>query len=178
MGEVDKHRHLVAHLCAGNGVELGSSGESTVPHGIQVDLPEKEYHRYNVERPPAPIHWRGTALNLPFKDQTLDWVSSVHLLEDWPLHEWPIPLREWHRVLRVGGHMIISVPDHDRFRERVRLGQGDNLSHKFEPSKGVLSKFFRTYEILRDDFVNDTDPKEYSLLFVGKRLPDSKITPP
>lgn len=174
MGEVDKHRHLVIQFTVGNGLELGSSGEATAPHAIQLDLPEKEYHRYNVERPPYPIHWRGTATDLPFKDKTLDWISAVHLLEDWPLSEWGGVLREWARVLKVGAFMIISVPDRERFRARIRAGQSDNLSHRHESRVGELSEWFSSWEIIMDRMVNE-EATEYSIIFVAKKLPNSTI---
>lgn len=175
MGEVDKHRQQVLEFTKGNGVELGSSGEPTVPWAIQVDLPADQYHIYNTARPVEnSIHWRGTALDLPFKDRTLDWVSSVHLLEDFPLSQWGRVLGEWARVLKVGGYMIISVPDHERFRARVRAGQGDNMSHRHEAHVGELSQWFASWKIIMDRFVND-EPTEYSIIFVAQKLPNSTI---
>lgn len=167
MSETDKHRPLVVQYCKGNGVDLGSSGEPVVPWAIQVDLPASEYHNYNVERPEANIHWRGNALELPFKDGTLDWVHSSHLIEDFL--DWKPVLAEWDRVLKPGGFMIIAVPDHQRFRAAVARGQGDNLSHRHESHVGELPKVLgKKYETVRDGFVND-DPNEYSILYVGRK---------
>lgn len=166
MSESDKHRHLVTEFTKGNGVDLGSSGEPIVPWAIQVDLPDKEYHTYNITRPEAAIHWRGYAQSLPFKDETLDFVHASHLLEDFP-DWWPL-LREWNRVLKPGGFMIISVPDHDRFRAAVKRGQGDNLSHKHESKVSEVASFLKPYATIFDGFVND-DPLEYSLLYVGQK---------
>jgi len=164
--ETSKHRHLVTQYCQGNGVDLGSSGDPVVPWAIQVDLPPAQYRHYNTTRPEAIIQWRGTALDLPFKDSTLDWVHSAHLLEDWAA--WGPPLREWDRVLKPGGYMLISVPDHARFRAAVARGQGDNLSHKHESYCGELTKCLPFYSVLRDGFVND-NPNEYSILYIGRK---------
>lgn len=164
--ETSKHRHLVIDYCRGNGVDLGSSGDPVVPHAIQVDLPAEEYRHYNTARPEAAIQWRGSALELPFKDEMLDFVHASHLLEDFD--DWGPPLKEWDRVLKRGGYMIVAVPDHGRFRAAVARGQGDNLSHKHESHVGELQNWLSSYEVLKDGFVND-HPNEYSLLFIGRK---------
>lgn len=180
-GETAKHRELVREFCQGNGVDLGSSGVPVVPWAIQVDLPPTEYSAYNPVRGDAFIHWRGSALDLPFKDSTLDWIHASHLLEDF--EDWQAPILEWHRCLKANGMMLIAVPDHKRFRERVRRGKEehgidlDNLSHRSEHliHVGALTEWFSTafagqkYEVLRDDFVSDS-PDEYSILFIARRL--------
>lgn len=172
-GETAKHRHLVLEFCKGNGVDLGSAGVPVVPWAIQVDLPSEDYRAYNPTRGEAPIHWRGSALDLPFKDETLDFVHASHLLEDFAI--WGPVLDEWHRVLKPGGHLLIAVPDHDRFRERVRRAMEDhgvdceNLSHRKEGRVGELTDILLPrYEVLMDGFVSDS-PLEYSILFIGRR---------
>lgn len=94
--------------------------------------------------------------------------NSSHLLEDWPIQQWPTILHEWCRVLKPGGYLIVALPDHERFRAAVRRGQGDNLGHKHESRKGELAIFLPGWKILYDDFVND-DPNEYSLLTVAQK---------
>lgn len=165
--ETSKHRHLVIQYCTGNGVDLGSSGDPVVPHAIQVDLPPDQYKHYNTTRPEAAIQWRGSALDLPFKDGALDFVHSSHLLEDFL--DWEPVLKEWNRVLKPGGYMIIAVPDHERFRAAVARGQGDNLSHKHESCIGELPHLLTGYHLIRDGFVTD-HPHEYSILYIGKKF--------
>lgn len=167
MNETDKHRHLVIEYCNGNGVDIGSSGNPVVPWAIQLDLPIEEYLRYSAIRPDTAIHWRGDGRDLPFRDNTLDWIHSSHVLEDF--EDWAQPLAEWDRCLKLGGYMIIAVPDHDRFRAAVAAGQGDNCAHKHESRPGELSELLKTYRTIKDMFVND-DPREYSVLYVGQKL--------
>lgn len=169
--ETSKHRHLVANLCSGNGLDLGSAGDPIVPHAIQVDLPQEQYKQYNSTRPEATIQWRGSAFDLPFKDETCDWLHSSHLLED--VEEWGLVLAEWDRVLKPGGFLIISIPDHERFRAHVARGAAagvdlENLSHRHEGRVGELSSQFPDYTILMDKFVSD-DPNEYSIIFAAKK---------
>lgn len=174
-GETAKHRHLVLEFCKGNGVDLGSAGVPVVPWAIQVDLPTEDYRAYNPTRGEAPIHWRGSALDLPFKDETLDFCHASHIVEDF--EEWDTPLSEWGRVLKVGGMLIIAIPDHERFRARVRRAMDehgldlDNCSHKSEHlcHVGALTdRLITQYDVLFDGFIND-HPEEYSILFCGRK---------
>jgi len=168
MGEEEKHRSRVLEYCKDNTIDLGSSGTPIVPHAIQIDLPEKEYHIYNSTRPPVPIQWRGSALDLPFKNETVDALHASHLIEDWS--DWGPPLKEWTRVLKRGGFLIIALPSRERFRRAVSNGQPDNLSHRRESAgPGELSHLLgASYEVIFDNFVNDS-ATEYSILFVGKK---------
>jgi SAM-dependent methyltransferase len=162
--ETSKHRHLAAPYCAGNGVDLGSAGDPIVPTAIQFDLPEGTYGE--VLGTQYPIQWRGDATQLPFKDGVLDYVASSHLLEDFA--DWKPVLAEWDRVLKRGGYMIISVPDHARFRAAVAAGQGDNCAHKKESRLGEIPEHLPHYHTIMDRFVND-NPKEYSILYIGRK---------
>jgi len=168
MSETAKHRDQVVQFCKGNGVDLGSSGDPVVPWAIQVDLPSDEYARYNVTRAEAAIHWRGSAEALPFKDQALDFIHSAHLIEDF-VNWWPL-LVEWNRVLKPGGHLIVSVPDKGRFRAAVARGQGDNLSHRHESFVGEMEQHMKQlgYVTIFERFVNDS-PHEYSIIYVGSK---------
>lgn len=168
MSESARYREQVSEFTKGNGCDLGSAGDSIVPHAITVDLPEKEYHIYNTTRPPAAIHWRGTALDLPFKNGVLDFCHQAHLIEDFA-DPWPL-LRECDRVLKKNGYLIISGPSRVRFRAAVAAGQGDNDSHKKELEEGDLSGYARhmNYEVLFERFVTD-NPKDYSILMVARK---------
>lgn len=169
MSETAKHRSQVQIFCAGNGVDLGSSGDPVVPWAIKLDLPTEKYLTYDPTRTEDIIHWRGDATNLPFKDGTLDFCHSSHLLEDF--ENWQPILKEWDRALKIGGYLIIAVPDHARFRAAVAAGQGDNLNHKHESHVGELTAMLPSYEVISDRMVND-DPREYSILYVGKKVVD------
>lgn len=171
MSETDKHRSQVERFCNGNGIDLGCSDTAIVPHAIRLDLPAEKYRNYNAQRSDAGIHWRGDATDLPFKDNTLDFVHSSHLLEDFAIERWPTILREWGRVLRPGGYLIISVPDRKRFRYRVEhMGQGENMAHLHESSVGEVSSFLKPmgYEILFDRLVNDEET-EYSIIIAARK---------
>lgn len=44
-------------------------------------------------------------------DASVDGAYSAHNLEHLPAHEVPMALREFYRVLRPGGHVLLTMPD-------------------------------------------------------------------
>jgi predicted SAM-dependent methyltransferase len=54
----------------------------------------------------------GKAEELPFEDGTVDVIYASHILE----HILPDidVIKEWHRVLKVGGELFVAVPDIDQ----------------------------------------------------------------
>lgn len=170
--ETAKYRHLTAKYCTGAGVDIASQGVAVVPWAISFDLPEPEFLHYSNGQPPkGPIHLRGHADHLPFSDRSLDFVYSSHLLEDYL--DWLPVLSEWQRCVRVGGHLIILVPDKTLWNEAIARGQSPNCSHRHEAEvgelTGIFKKHFEHYEILEDRLTAIT-PTDYTILFCAKRL--------
>jgi ubiquinone/menaquinone biosynthesis C-methylase UbiE len=166
MSETAKHRHLVLDFCLGNGIDIGCGIDPVVPWAIAFDLPPKDYEKY-AKRDARHLNWRGDCRQLPLFNETANWIHASHVLEDFA--EWRPVLEEWSRVLKVGGYLMIAVPDHIRFRAAVANGQGDNLSHKHESHVGELTHYLANdFHILREGFVSDS-PHEYSILFIGRK---------
>lgn len=158
MSETAKHRHVTTPYCCGNGLDLGSGGDPVVPSAIQVDLPEGPQYGQSD----AAIQWRGDARSLPWvADETMDYLYSSHLIEDF--QEWDTVLREWQRVVKRGGYIVILVPDKDRY-------VGHNTAHVHEGHPGELSSYFpeREWNVITDDFAADND---YSIIFVAQKTP-------
>lgn len=171
--EVSKIRHLCAKYCEGNGVDVGSGGDPTVPHAIQLELPKEEYARYrggDIHR--SPIQWHGNCWNLPFKDNTLDWIASHHLIEDFARDRWPILFSEWGRALKRGGYMIISVPERKRWQAAIAKGQKPNCSHYGpEPLVGDITKAINlvtTLTVISEALTNQS-PEDYTILAIIKK---------
>lgn len=80
-------------------VEVGA-GESPRPGYIQCDI-----------RALPNIDHVCNAWQLPFGDGQVDELYSSHMLEHVTEHEGRLTLKEWARVLRVGGRVEIHVPD-------------------------------------------------------------------
>ncbi len=61
-------------------------------------------------------HLHGDARNLEwFKDESLDFIYSSHVLEDFV--DTKAVFEEWLRVLRIGGVMILFLPDEQVYRQ-------------------------------------------------------------
>lgn len=171
MSESSKYKHIVQAYCTGNGVDIASGGWPVVPHAIQVELPPEKFKWYNQRELPTDIEWKGDAAVLPFKDFTLDFVYCSHFLED--VYDWLPVLSEWCRVLKLGGFLVILVPDKRLWNEAIAKGQPPNNEHRHESHVGELSAIFRQYfghfEIQKDQLTALTET-DYSILFVAKRL--------
>ena len=50
---------------------------------------------------------------LPYPAGSVDLIETYHVIEHLNRHDLPIALKEWHRVLAVGGKLIIECPDFD-----------------------------------------------------------------
>lgn len=141
-----------------------------MPWAIQVDLPDEQFKEYgHAHEVKYPIQWRGDCRDLPFKDYSLDFVYSSHLIEDF--EDWPKVLSEFTRCLKTRGHLIIMVPDRERFREAVDNGQGDNLAHKHEFRVGELTEWANNsggLKVIFDQLTLVRGPRDYNILFVAK----------
>lgn len=123
--ETAKARPRLAPYCVGYGLDLGFGGDPIAPHAVRVDMPQP-YTNVGA----YPVQLGGQAENLRwFRDGVLDFVYSSHLLEDYEDVE--AVLREWLRVLRPGGRLIIYCPDEQRYRAHCQAtGQPYNTNHK------------------------------------------------
>jgi predicted SAM-dependent methyltransferase len=99
----DMRRH------AAKGLHLGA-GSSRLPYLINCDL-------YN---PDADMQVDATDLS-PFADDSVDLIESHHMIEHLSLAESEQALREWYRVLKPGGMLVITCPDLTRVCARWLL---------------------------------------------------------
>lgn len=173
--ETAKYRHLTTPYChrsdgqPGCGVDVASQGDTVVPWAISFDLPAAEFSRYCGGNPPKGIiALRGFADKLPFDTNSLDFLYSSHLLEDY-LH-WAPVLREWVRVIKPGGHLIILVPDKVKWAAAIARGQTPNCAHKHEAQVGELSTYAANLgvEVICDRLTAVCEI-DYSILFVAKK---------
>jgi SAM-dependent methyltransferase len=118
-------RSRLAPYCNGDGVDLGFGGDPITASAIRIDMPAP-YGAVGQH----PVQLGGDASNLVwFRDNALDYVFSSHLLEDFD--DTSAVLREWLRVLKPGGRLVIYCPDEQRYREHCqRTGEFHNPHHK------------------------------------------------
>lgn len=171
VSETSKYRHLTVPHCRGNGVDIGCGGDPVVPSSIRFDLPPAEYAKYHSGNPPEfDIHYGGDATSLPFKDGTLDYVYSSHLLEDFA--DWEPIVREWLRVIKPGGRLVILIPDKELWAEALRRGQPPNCAHRHEGTVGELTDLIHRLGGARalEERRTECFPGDYSILFIAQRL--------
>jgi hypothetical protein len=108
---------------------------------------------------------------LPFPDESQDAVLAAHVLEHIP--NWRPVLTDWHRVLRIGGFLVIMVPHRHLFERRPDLPSMWNGDHKrfFTPAS-LLAEIEAALPIngyrIRHLFDND----------IGFRYQDPPSAPP
>jgi SAM-dependent methyltransferase len=118
MSETATCRDRLAKYCKGDGLDIGAGGDPIVSWAITVDV-----------RPGVEPHICCDAINLPFKDGRMDWVFSSHCLEDF--EDTAAALREWLRVIKPGGYLVLFLPDQKAYEARCALdGTVPNGAHK------------------------------------------------
>ena len=125
--ETSKCRKRLAKYCTGNGLDLGFGGDPINSTAIRMDFPSPY-----TEVGTYPVQLGGSAENLYwFKNDVLDYIYSSHLLEDFEQTE--AVLREWLRVIKPGGKLVIFCPDEQQFRKHCsETGQPYNTAHVHE----------------------------------------------
>lgn len=118
----------------------------------------------NIDAMPAPhIHYVRRIDNLdPFSDNSVDLVYACHCLEHLPFAQIPRVLKEWHRVLKPGGILRVSVPDFDLlldiYRENDKkvatiIGPLVGGQHnKFNYHKAIFNNSFLTELLMQSGF--------------------------
>ena len=134
MGETSKVRNIVGRYCHGRGIDVGYGGDAISEQAITVDLERP----YNGAPKPAVVCEVGKS-PLPFGDGALDYVYSSHLLEDFNRDELRDILKDFVRVLRPGGKLVLVVPDEQKYNAYcARVGSKPKEHHHGYMNLGVL----------------------------------------
>lgn len=97
--------------CKGRGLDIGFGGDPVVP-GVQG---------FDFEHGDA--QYLATV-----KDSTFDFVYASHTLEH--MVDPRVALRNWWRVLRPNGYLLLLVPDRELYEKRLTLPSQWNSDHK------------------------------------------------
>jgi SAM-dependent methyltransferase len=170
-GETSKIRETVLSFIKPgmNGIDLGYGGDCLSPSTIALD----QVKPYNwVGKDPQQLF--GSALDLYwFKANVLDYVYSSHLLEDF--ENTTEILKEWRRVIKPNGLLILYLPNEKRYRaiERPELYNKNHkcLEMSLEYMRPVLTKCGFNIVFERDE----TGPKEYGFLIIAEKKHDTSI---
>lgn len=128
VSETSLARSFVARWCQGNGVDCGAGGDAIRPEAIAID--RHLWEPGSADFGKSPIHLRGDAFNLHwFRDGVLDYVYSSHAIED--ADDTCAVLREWLRVLKRGGYLVICAPDQQAYLKfSTEIDDTPNGAHK------------------------------------------------
>ncbi|HEX4617357.1 MAG TPA: methyltransferase domain-containing protein [Stellaceae bacterium] len=107
-----------------------------VPQAIGIDV---DYPGYD-----------GT--KLPFPDESQDAVYSSHCLEH--IKDYQNAIREWFRVVKIGGYLVIIVPHQHLFERKRDLPSRNNLDHK---------RFYTPASLLREVEEALPEPNSYRI---------------
>jgi SAM-dependent methyltransferase len=97
--------------CVGRGLDIGYGGDLLSDNCVGWDLE----------------HGNAQLLD-GISDETFDLVYSSHMLEH--LDDGCEALRNWYRVVRPGGYLILFVPDRDLYEKKLHLPSQWNPDHK------------------------------------------------
>ena len=181
--ETAKIHDRIAPYVTGHGVDLGCGGwplkvqKSQQNSCIGVDLGMSQFACDHSD-----VIADVSNLSM-FADEAFDYVYSSHTLEDLPYHE--AVLREWWRILKPGGNLILYLPltraaakklgreDWENFYPN-KGEYGANVWHQkdFEPQeiRDAIAAIGQA-EILEDEIRGEKD--EYSFLMVFRKLASS-----
>lgn len=139
--EVRKTRWRALVYAAGKGLDLGCGMEKLLDTsnciGVDNDKDAQLYLR------PAKYDIKADVSDLPFVSGRYDYAFSSHVLEHIPLDKVPATLAEWMRVLRVGGRLILYLPDADQYPKCKDASMG---IEEYEPHCNTDHKWNVTYQ--------------------------------
>lgn len=110
---------------SGKGLDIGFAGytpgvEPILSTAIGVDF---NYPGYN-------------GVTLPFEACSQDYVYSSHCLEH--VVNYGLTIREWYRVIKPGGHIVIAVPHQYLYEKKTELPSNWNRDHNRFYTPGTL----------------------------------------
>lgn len=163
--ESAKVRHEVLPYLAKGGLDIGCGPAKVWPHLIGIDN-GTDTDLFGIQMRPD-IHVSDAARLGIFADSSSDAVFSSHLLEH--IADWQGALREWWRLVKVGGYLVLYLPHADLY---PRIGQpGANPDHKHDFTPEMIVDFFRLAFPDWDLAENQTrsEGHEYSFLLVFRK---------
>jgi len=190
--ESGKIKWEIVKWTRGRGLDLGCGLHKTFPHFIGVDN-RKDAVLFG--QPINPDIVVESAAELPmFATGSMDFVFSSHLLEHFPetaydprrfatvierqlaekmlteKHTAVQALREWFRVIKRDGYLVLYVPDEDEYPKVGEEGANPDhaLNLSYEKVVDLAKRTGAHWDLI--DFQKRNQEHEYSLYFVFKKL--------
>lgn len=163
--ESAKIKYEIVTYTRGRGLDLGCGPSKAYAHFIGVDNLAST-RLFGTRMQPDVVVNDCLDLSL-FATGSMDFCFSSHLLEH--ITDYKTALAEWMRVVKIGGHLVLYVPDEDEY---PKVGEpGANPDHKWNVN------YDRVFEAMPDGFnlvrfEKRNDGYEYSLFFVFEKIMD------
>lgn len=161
--ESRKIRWEIVPYTRGRGLDIGCGIQKTFQHFIGVDNGTDSQLFGHAISPD--VRTNADDLSI-FASESLDFCFSSHLLEHFPYERVPDTLKEWMRVIKVGGYLVLYLPDEDQY---PNVGEaGSNSDHKWNVNQDrVLDAMPDGFDLI--DYQVRSEEDEYSLYFVFKK---------
>lgn len=166
--ESQKCRWEIVPYTRGRGLDIGCGPLKCFPHFIGVDNCHHEMFG-QVIKPDVRI---DTCLDLKlFATEGLDFIFSSHTLEHINPSDVVACLTEWMRVVKVGGHLVLYLPDKKLYPNIGK--EGANPDHRWDPDYSSLTSYMEQvpqgWNLVLYQLRDQDD--EYSGLYVFQKAP-------
>ncbi len=160
--EAAKIMPLAVQYLRGIGLDIGCGRDRVLPQCIPID---------NSPHVSLPAGHRDGLDLAAFGDGALDYVFSSHFLEH--VEDTKAALREWWRVIKPGGHLVLYLPHKELYPNIGVEGGNPDHKHDFEPkdiraTMGPVAKESGQYWDLVEDEERDGG-NEYSFFIVFRK---------
>ena len=155
--EAQKCRYRVASFLRGRGLDIGCGSEKVCKEAIGIDVAPGADITLDLSA--------DRALDL-FGDGAFDYVFSSHCLEDFNCTA--AILKEWWRVIRPGGYLVLYLPDRKFYPQKGTAGANPNHQHDFEwPDIWAILKKFGNVKLI--SATEHSESNEYSFQMVCQK---------
>lgn len=127
--ESDKIRFEVLPYLSRGGLDVGCGPKKVWPHLVGIDS-GADTQLFGVAMKPDMVVSSADRLAV-FADNALENVYSSHLLEH--IVSWQAALREWWRIVKPGGHLVLYLPHADLYPNVGQPGANPDHKHDFRP---------------------------------------------
>ena len=167
--EAAKVRWEIVPYTRGRGLDIGCGPYKAFPHFIGCDnLTDTKL--FGTMMQPDVVLQDAAKLDM-FASQSMDFVFSSHTLEH--LDDDRKALREWWRVIKPGGHLVLYLPHADYYPQVGQPGANPDHKRDYRPADVIE----RMREIGGWDLVEcqqRNEDREYSMLLVFRRAMSGK----
>lgn len=127
--ESDKIRFEVLPYLSRGGLDIGCGPKKVWPHMVGIDN-GSDTQLFGVQMKPDMVVKSADRLPM-FASDAIENVYSSHLLEH--IVNWQAALREWWRVVRPGGHLVLYLPHAELYPNVGQPGANPDHKHDFLP---------------------------------------------